>query len=149
MTLPITFARNTRPSARMSDGVDCAGQDGETEQEYRQRTVCLVSNDKSAGHSSCHCPGILFYRPNAATAVGNCAAGRGNGYGRCAPNGSTRRGTIGSVVGGGDVATQVSTSDSPAAGQRPFPDRPEGSDNLPEIDHILVAPASSPAETAS
>ncbi len=36
------------------------------------------------------------------------------------------------------MATHATGPSHRGVGQRPFPDRPEGSDNLPEIDHILV-----------
>jgi phospholipase C len=36
------------------------------------------------------------------------------------------------------VTARARTPGNRALGQRPFPDRPEGSDNLPQIDHILV-----------
>jgi phospholipase C len=36
------------------------------------------------------------------------------------------------------MTTRASTPSNRAAGQLPFPDLAEGSDNLPEINHILV-----------
>jgi phospholipase C len=36
------------------------------------------------------------------------------------------------------MTSQAASTPGRAMGQRPFPDRPEGSDTLPQIDHILV-----------
>jgi phospholipase C len=41
-------------------------------------------------------------------------------------------------AGGTDVIARIRTPRNRAVGQRPFPDRPEGSDTLPQIAHILV-----------
>jgi phospholipase C len=41
-------------------------------------------------------------------------------------------------AGGSAVITRGRRPSNRAVAQRPFPDRPEGSDNLPEIGHVLV-----------
>jgi len=36
------------------------------------------------------------------------------------------------------MTSQAASMGARAVGERPFPDRPEGTDTLPQIDHILV-----------